>query len=86
MKQYLQQEKIITSEVCTVFPLKGKQYNLTLEAEDKDFFSDYHQTNCKYILYSNVMNDYTDAELEDLETKQIIYQSKNRGVELILYK
>ncbi|MEZ4930698.1 MAG: hypothetical protein R2788_01030 [Saprospiraceae bacterium] len=83
---YLTKEKIMFAEVGTAFPNIGPRewYELDGRMEgfkEKDFVKD-----C-FILYSNIMNDFSDEEIDDLEENwSIIYEEKQMGVCLIVYK
>lgn len=85
-QDYLTKENILFAEVGTAFPNIGPRewYELDGRAEgfkEKDFDQD-----C-FILYSNIMNDFSDEEIDDLENDwQVIYQEERMGVCLIIYK
>ena len=86
VQTFLSNKEIPLNNVGTVFPnigprdwyeLDGKKVGFT----EKDFNSD-----C-YILYSNIMNDFSDDEIDNLESGwPIIYQKETMGVCLIIYK
>jgi len=84
-RMYIAEENIAPNEICTAFPLKGELRFKTLDNQN-DNFSDYHTESCSYVLYSNIMNDFTDEELDHLQTKEVIYQSRKRGIKIILYQ
>ncbi len=83
---FLEENDIDRQQVGTAFPNIGPRewYELNGVAtgfKEKDFGQD-----C-FILYSNIMNDFSDSEIDELESSwPIIYQEKRRGVCLIIYK
>ncbi|MEO1262114.1 MAG: hypothetical protein AAFZ15_25135 [Bacteroidota bacterium] len=85
-QDYLQKENIDLKKTGTAFPNIGprKWYELngrTVGFKEKDFSKD-----C-FILYSNIMNDFSDAQIDELENKwTIIYEEIKSGVCLIIYK
>jgi hypothetical protein len=79
------------SEIGTGFPNIGPRETIELNGVEVGFKEKDLATDC-YVLYSNVMNDFTDEEIDELEEHweeifreekmglcAIIYQNKNAG-------
>ena len=72
--------------VGSAFPNIGPREFIELNGQQDGFKSKDLDSDC-FILYSNVMNDFTDAEIKTLESKwQAIETLEKGGVCLILYK
>jgi len=56
--------------------LNNKQLNLSQYNIDED----------SLIIYSNICNDFTDSDYDQLQLWQPIYKLEQRGVSMILYK
>lgn len=86
MIHYVEEEGIPVTEIGTAFPEIGplKFKDLTDRQEgykEKDMRTD------RYILYSNVMNDFSDAELWRLQEEWIpVHELNHRGIKVILYQ
>ncbi|NRB54222.1 MAG: hypothetical protein HRU41_41625 [Saprospiraceae bacterium] len=86
MLDFVEEREIPLLEIGTAFPeigsLKFKDLNERVEGyKEKDLRTD------PYILYSNVMNDFSDAELWRLQEEWIpLHALKHRGIKMILYK
>ncbi len=86
MQDYVEAEGILLREIGTAFPEIGalKFKDLTEQWEgykEKDLRTD------RYILYSNIMNDFSDAELWRLQEEWIpIHEVRSRGIKMILYQ
>jgi hypothetical protein len=86
MIDYLDEEDIPLEEVGTAFPEIGPQ-NLKDLSGRNDGFAPRDLAAQRYILYSNVMNDFSDAEREQLEAAWSVDKKMERGgVKLILYR
>ncbi len=86
MEQYLHAHDIPYSAVGTAFPNIGPRKNMELNGAVDGFIEKDLNENC-YVLYSNVMNDFTDEELGRLENEwQEVHRLERRGVCVILYK
>lgn len=73
-------------EVGTAFPNIGPRDNFYLNRVGEGFGEKDLADNC-YILFSNVMNDFTDEEIRALEQVwEPVFTRSARGVYLILYK
>jgi hypothetical protein len=83
---YLKKNKISFSETGACFPYNdgGKFIDLKTGTEK---FADKNFTFNKYILYSNIANDFTDDELAELKRRWISVKSFGRWpVRFVLYK
>ena len=79
-------KNISISEVACVFPNNGEQRYMDLsESNIKHSAFDHEQS--KYVLYSNVYNDFTDEDIKILSTKYIVLSRHQKmGVFMTLYK
>ncbi|HMQ48295.1 MAG TPA: hypothetical protein PKA00_13105 [Saprospiraceae bacterium] len=87
MLHYLENEGIPLAEVGTAFPEIGPlKYKDLSEREDGLSEKDFNSS--QYLLYSNVMNDYTDEEIDQLQTEdwQELRRKQKGGIKMILYK
>ncbi|MEY3368418.1 MAG: hypothetical protein RI973_1573 [Bacteroidota bacterium] len=83
---YLREQGIPLASVGTAFPNIGprKYYD---PADDREGFSEKQLAADCYILYSNVMNDFRDEEIDELEQGWTKLKTMKRGgVELVIYK
>lgn len=82
---YLEEEGIALERVGTAFPEIGplKFKDLSEEStgfKQKDLLRD------SYILYSNIMNDFTDEEIDELRSEwKLIYRSVKWNIKMELY-
>ena len=83
---YLNENKIDKEEVATAFPLRSPQSILNVNGDASQFHNkDEGETD--YILYSNVMNDFSDKEVEILKHQWIAVKAwRSFEVKMILYK
>lgn len=85
MINFIKQEEIPFAEIGTVFPNVGSFELYELKGEQEGFVKKNFEEN-NYIFYSNVFNDFSDEELEELDTNwQVIQSYKSLGIEVILY-
>ncbi len=85
MIDYLDEAGIPLHQVGTAFPEIGPQYLKDLSGRQSGFVSK-NLDEQEYILYSNVMNDFTDEELEQLQSEwTTIRQLESGGIKLILF-
>ena len=83
---YLSEEEIPKSDVATAFPLRSLQSILNID-NDNTHFANKDEDQTTYLLYSNIMNDFTDEEIDHQKNDlQIIKEWKKRGIKMILYK
>lgn len=86
MHSFMAENEIPLTEVGTAFPeigpLKYKDLNgVSIGYKEKDLRAD------SYILYSNIMNDFSDAELWRLQEEwDIVHDIRKRGIKMILYR
>jgi len=83
---YLDEENIALPQVGTAFPDIGllKYKDLTGRLHG---FKEKSLQNDEYILYSNIMNDFTDEEIDALRREwKVVKVWKNRGIRFVLYK
>lgn len=83
---FLEKENIAFNQVGTVFPEVGPMHYRYLNGDQAAFQpADLNTQN--YILYSNVMNDFSDEAIEELHTEwNTIFSISKRGVELVLFQ
>ncbi len=72
-------------QIGTAFPIRTFRTAIEL-GEESIGYHKYDLSKDKYIFYSNVMNEFSDSDLADLEQWEIVYAKKCRGVKVILYK
>jgi len=86
MKDFIEKENIPYSNIGSVFPnvLSFKYIDLT-DSQEHFMLKDFEKH--EYIFYSNVFNDFTDEEIEELEQNWKVVKSfeKNR-ICVILYQ
>jgi len=86
MNNYIQSESALgMHEVGTAFPLYNKREHLALD-DSKPSYHPYDFSKDKYILWSNINNDYTDDQMAKLSEWKIVKQLESRGVTMILYQ
>ncbi len=80
------EEGIALSEVGTAFPNIGPREIFELNGREDGFKARSPESDC-YILYSNVMNDFTDEEVHALESDwEVIEKLEKGGLCMILFK
>lgn len=85
MHQFIQEQQIPLAEIGTVFPEIGPlKYRDLSESEDGFAAADLEKQD--YIFYASVMNDFSDEELEQLETWQEVKRLERGRLCVILYK
>jgi hypothetical protein len=84
--EYVEKMGIERAEIGTAFPATNSAYHIWL-GEDKIPLRSKDMDKDKFILYSNVMNDFTDGELEKLKSDYapVYYNERNR-IKVVLYK
>lgn len=86
MKMYLMEKGIDPQTVGTEFPNIGARKNIDLDLTHPGFVQK-DLTTQSYLLYSNVFNDFSDEELNALDTEWEIIQQYSAGqVDVILYQ
>jgi len=69
----------------TAFPIRSPRKFLDLTSNDPG----YHEHNLstdKYILYSNIMNEFSDEELDALKEWTVVKEYSGRGIKVVLYE
>lgn len=85
MIAYLDEQGIPLETVGAAFPETGPQYFKDLSGRASGF-APKDLSKQRYILYSNVMNDFSDGELEQLQSGwTVLKQLERGGVELVLF-
>lgn len=85
-QQFLKKNKINMEEVGTVFPNIGQRNLYELNGVEKGFKEKDLINDC-YVFYSNIMNDFSDDEIDELENNwQSIFNNNKMGVCTIIYK
>ncbi len=85
-EDYLKTQNISLEMVGTAFPNIGSREIYELNGETKGFVEKDLENNC-YLLFSNIMNDFSDLEIDELNSKwEKIFERKRGGVKIILYK
>ena len=83
---YLDAENIEKSKVATAFPLRTSQHILSAN-ENYSQYQNKDNSDTEFILYSNVMNDFSDQEIETFSADyELIKSWQRRGVKMILYR
>jgi hypothetical protein len=85
MKKHIHALKIPMETVGTAFPNIGSREIIELNGNSEGFSEKDFSKNC-YILYSNVMNDFTNPEIETLERNWLeIKRLEYGGIYVILF-
>ncbi len=86
MIDYIEQQNIDFQSIGTAFPNINTGENLLLNGDKRQFIEkDFVQN--KYILVSNIFNDFSEKDIENLEQEWILIQDKKQGgVWMRLYK
>jgi len=83
---YIDSENIPFDNVATTFPLRTKLSALYLN-DDARQFQNKDEADTEFILYSNVMNDFSDREIEILKAEYKIVQEWNQNqIRITLYR
>ena len=86
MIHFMDENKLDKEQIGFDFPGAYPQKFLDLSNEEWSF-PEVDFKSQKYILYSNVVNEFTDEELVELEKNwQVIHQETSLTVEMILYR
>lgn len=90
MMDYLKEENIELTEVITGFPMFNSTY-YTNFTNNKTKFITIHKkklTETNYVVYTNVCNDFSDAELDLLYSEQFVLEKsfKKSGVKMQLFR
>ncbi len=86
MVNYIKEEKIPQNEIGSGFPICFKTSLLDL-SNDTSSFVNKNLDKDKYILYSNIFNDFSDNEINELHQKwKLVYMVKSCQVYMSLYQ
>jgi hypothetical protein len=86
MIDFIEAKGINFEQVGTAFPNIGPTENIELNGMEEGFKEKDLRRDC-YVFYSNVMNDFSDAEMDELEHRwQEMKRLETGGVCIILYK
>jgi len=86
MITYIKQKNLPLSEIGTAFPNSASFKYIDLTNEDFGFAEKDFQKN-NFIFYSNVMNDFSDSEIDELKNKWMIEKEyKYLQIKVTLYK
>lgn len=78
-------EDIKISEIGTAFPLRTSRTNLDLISDTLGYHK-YDLAKDRYILHSNILNEFTDAETSELQYWKPLIALERRGVFMTLYE
>lgn len=82
----MEAEGISRVETASAFPNLGPEDEISLNGASQAFLDRADEFNVRYILYSNVYNDFSDAEVARLADWPIRCQSGHWPVRVILYE
>jgi 4-amino-4-deoxy-L-arabinose transferase-like glycosyltransferase len=85
MIAYIKDQKIPFKKIGTAFPNNIEMKYVDLEATSFNF-TDKDLSKNEYVFYSNVFNDFTDKEIEELKKWEVVKELKSLTVYVILYK
>jgi len=86
MMNYMEENGIELEDVGSAFPNNMKQKYIQLNDSDKKHCELNLEKN-QYILYSNVYNDFSDEQVDQMENNFILEKGmKKRGVFIRLYR
>lgn len=82
---YLDSRNIPLEDVGTAFPIKGalKYHDLS---DRQSILPEKSPGQYSYLLYSNISNDFTDDEIDQLNELEEIWRGERHTVKMILYK
>ncbi len=84
MEQFIDKHDIRKAEICTAFPFRSKEQDMYLN-DSADRMEDFHSSECRYVLYSNINNDFSDTEIDKIKSCKIVHQVANRQIQISLY-
>jgi len=86
MLQYIDNNNIKPEEVAASFPAAGKFKYIALSDDDKKL-GEVGIDTCKYLLYSNIFNTFSDAEIDSIfQNGKLRYECKSGQVIMRLYE
>ena len=85
MYNYIASNSEFTSAIGTAYPTRGNRRFLDPQSNHNGYHP-YNLLTDKYILYSNIMNDFSDEALDELSKNwTIVHSIESKGVKMILY-
>ena len=85
MHDYIEKEvNVDVQDVGTAFPIWADRRFLNLD-QNGSTYKKMNFNEDKYILYSNIMNDFSDKELKALRRWTIVHAVRKRGIHITLY-
>ncbi len=86
VEEFIKANSIAPKDVGTAFPNIGSRKLYELNGVGEGFVEKDLGTNC-FILYSNIMNDFSDDEIDELEAHwEVLFKKEKMGVCAIIYK
>ena len=86
MIAYIDHQKIPLEDIGTAYPENGTLRYMDL-SDRTNTFGTASEADYEYVLYSNVMNDFSDEAIDDLENNYTVIKEMERlGLCMILYK
>ena len=86
MIEYVREHQIPYKSIGTNFPNKYALHETDL-TDDYSRFADLDMTKNNYVIQSNIMNDFSDAELDELQNKwRLVKEYKKARIYVRLYK
>ncbi|MBK9015678.1 MAG: hypothetical protein IPM82_17315 [Saprospiraceae bacterium] len=85
-EEFIKKANIPYSQIGTAFPNIGDREIYELNGVGEGFVDKNLPSNC-YVFYSNIMNDFSDAEIDELKRDwEIVFSRELGGVCTVLYK
>lgn len=86
-QDFIVQHNVSKINIYSAFPLLQSNYYTNLDTDKSTFIELVSMKNSKYVLYSNLINDFSDSQLDSLKSNfEPIFSEKNFFVRIILYK
>jgi hypothetical protein len=90
MRQFIDNQQINYYDIGSAFPNQRDFETTDLKKKDpsvSDHFSTYNLSKNRFVFYSNIMNEFSDADLIELKTNWRVIKSLKKGkVEVILFE
>ena len=85
-EEFIRNQHLPKNEIGAYFPLKSIGKYTYLNAQDTFSYAEYDLSKNKYILYSNICNDFSDTDIENIKKMTSIYYQKEKDIEIIIVK
>lgn len=85
-EEFIQNQHLPKNKIGTYFPIKSIGKYTYLNALDTFSYSDFDIAKNKYILYSNICNDFSDSDIESIKKMNPIFYKKDKNIEIIIVK